>query len=178
MGQSQKYFLLCIYHIAREFSPNFSPLGPILKEEIGNKGIKWPLLYIYTSSSCPGFPGKYRETGNTGQDLLVFNIIRSHKYFPFPRISRDFPGFPVISPGFPRFPEISRDFPGFPGITQDFPGFSEISRDFPRFPEISRDFPRFSEISRFPGFPVSRFPGIPVSRDSQWNANMAHCVLL
>ena len=119
---------------------------------------------LYTSSSCPGFPGKYRETGNTGQDLLVFNIIRSHKYFPFPRISRDFPGFPVISPGFPRFPEISRDFPGLPKIFRDFPRFPGISRDFPEFPEISRDFPRFSEISRFPGFPVSRefpFPGIP-----------------
>ena len=105
-----------------------------------------------TSSSCPGFPGKYRETGNTGQDLLVFNIIRSHKYFPFPRISRDFPGFPVISPGFPRFPEISRDFPGLPKIFRDFPRFPGISRDFPRFP-VSRDFP-FPGNSRFPGFPV------------------------
>ena len=98
--------------------------------------------------------------------MLVFNIIRSHKYFPFPRISRDFPGFPVIS----------RDFPGFP-----FPGISRET-GFP----VSRDFP-FPGTSRFPGLPVSRdfpFPGIsrfsefPVSRDSQWNSNMAHCVLL
>ena len=85
----------------------------------------------------------------------------------------------MISPGFPRFPEISRDFPGLPKIFRDFPRFPGISRDFPEFPEISRDFPGFPEISRdfpFPG--NSRFPGIPVSRDSQWNSNMAHCVLL
>ena len=47
MGQSQKYFFKAIYYIARGLCPNFSPLGPKLKEEIGNKGIKWPLLYIY-----------------------------------------------------------------------------------------------------------------------------------
>ena len=75
-------------------------------------------------------------------------------------MSRYFPGFPVISRDFPLFPVISRDFPLFPGISRYFPGFLVISRDFPLFPGISR------------------FPGFPVSRDSQWNSNMAHCVLL
>ena len=88
LGQSQKYFFKAIYYIARGLCPNFSPLGPILKEEIGNKGIKWPLLYIYTRKK-PGI---------------------SRVLTAFPGIFHAFPGFPSSSYlGFPGVFDVPGD---------------------------------------------------------------------
>ena len=63
MGQSQKKFFFAICYIAGGLCPNFSLLASKLWKKIGEKGIKWPLLYIYTSSSCPGFPGGFLSRG-------------------------------------------------------------------------------------------------------------------
>ena len=115
MGQSQKYFFKAIYYIARGLCPNFSPLGPKLKEEIGNKGIKWPLLYIYTRKKARDFPG-------------------------FNSFSWDFPCFPGISYAIQVFPMLSRNFPCLPEINHVFRGFTMPSWDFLCFPSISHTF--------------------------------------
>ena len=173
MGQSQKYFFKAIYYIARGLCPNFSPLGPKLKEEIGNKGIKWPLLYIYTSSSCPGFPGQFNAFPvftMLSRDFPCFLVIFEAfgEVSPLQVSSRkkawDFPGFnstsragisrafseflvsPVFSRDFPCFPRIFHAIPGFPMLSQDIPSLPGISHAFTGFPMHSQYFQVFGEI--------------------------------
>ena len=134
MGQSQKYFFKAIYYIARGLCPNFSPLGPILKEEIGNKGIKWPLLYIYTRKKSRDFPG----FNSISWDFPRFPIPSQDSWYflCLPGIFHTFPCYPRISCALSRFPMPCRDFPCLSGISHAFPGFPMLSWDLPCFPRI------------------------------------------
>ena len=96
MGQSQKHFFFVICYIAGGLCPNFSLLASKLWKKIGEKGIKWPLLYIYT-----------RKTPGISRVLTAF-----------PGISRVFPRFRMLSWGFSCYPGI---FPAIPGLLRFFP---------------------------------------------------------